>query len=117
MAAVNAKVIEELRALEEGGTPGLLRELIDLFLGEAENHLGRLRSSLAARDAQTFERAAHTLKGSSGNLGALEMSRICGELQGIGRAVDWSRATALLPVLEAEFRLVRGELEAEKARA
>lgn len=115
VACINRKVIQELRALESGGAPGFVSELIDLFLKEADRHLATLKTGLAGRDAPLFARAAHTLKGSSGNLGALEMSRICEELQSVERTKDWSRAAELLPRLEAEFQAAKSELEAEKA--
>ena len=115
MASINPKVIADLRALQEG-TPGFLAELIDLFLKETVVQIAKLRDAFAARDALPFERAAHTLKGSSGNLGAQAMSRICADLQSIGKAADWKRAAELVPALEAEFRLVQTELEAEKRR-
>ncbi len=116
MAALNPKVIRELRDLETG-SPGLVKELIDLFLREAGIHLAGLRASLDGRDARAFERAAHTLKGSSGNLGAQAMSRICGELQDIGSAGDWVRAPGGVSRLEEEFHRVKAELEEERARS
>lgn len=116
MPSINLKVIADLRSLQSPSSPGFLAELIDLFLKEADAHMEKLRASAAARDAQVFERSAHTLKGSSGNLGAQAMSRMCAELQVAGRAADWSRAGAVLPGLEEEFRAVRIELEAEKSR-
>lgn len=109
-------MIDDLRELERSGSPGLLGQLIDLFLKEADGHLGRLRESLASRDAHQFERAAHTLKGSCGTLGALAMSQRCAELMAVGRSADWSRLAELLPGLEAEYRTVRTDLEAEKRR-
>jgi HPt (histidine-containing phosphotransfer) domain-containing protein len=116
MPAVNAKVIAELRAMETAGSPGFLGELIDIFIKEADGHLVKLRDSYAARDARVFTHSAHTLKGSSGNLGAQAMSRICADLQTAGHAADWTRAGAALPGLEEEYRSVRAELEAEKSR-
>ena len=116
MPAINQKVIGELRALQNAGSPGFLVELIDLFLREADGQLIKLRESYVARDAKVFERIAHTLKGGCGNLGAQAMSRICAELQTVGHAADWVRAEALLPGLEAEFKTVKMELESEKQR-
>jgi HPt (histidine-containing phosphotransfer) domain-containing protein len=115
VSAINQKVIGELRALQDG-SPGFLAELIDLFLKEADVLVTKLRDSLAARDARLFERAAHTLKGSCGNLGAQAMSRICAELQTLGHEADWTRAAELMPGLEAEFGTVKIELETEKSR-
>jgi HPt (histidine-containing phosphotransfer) domain-containing protein len=116
VTAINPKVIGDLRALESAGSPGFVAELIDLFLKEAAVHVSKLRESLAARDARTFERSAHTLKGSCGNLGAQAMSRMCADLQTVGQTADWGRAAELLPGLEEEFRSVSRELEAEKTR-
>jgi len=115
MPSINPKVIGDLRALQTGGSPGFLAELIDLFLTEADGHLLKLRESLAAKDARTFERSAHTLKGSSGNLGAQAMSRMCADLQALGHAADWIRTGAGLQELEQEYRAVKAELEVEKA--
>ncbi|MBI3856754.1 MAG: Hpt domain-containing protein [Planctomycetes bacterium] len=116
MASINPRVIADLRSLQSGGSPGFLAELIDLFLKEAEAHVTKLRESLAARDAKVFERSAHTLKGSCGNLGAQAMSRICADLQNVGHDADWTRAAELLPGLEAEFRTVTAELRVERER-
>ena len=115
MPSINLKVIEDLRALQSG-SPGFLVELIDLFLKEAAVLLAKLQTALGTRDAGAFERAAHTLKGSCGNLGAQAMSRLCAELQTAGQAADWKRASELVSKVLAEFRLVQSELEAEKAR-
>lgn len=111
------KVIGELRALQNAESPNFLHELIDLFLTEAAVHVSTLRSSLESRDGRSFERSAHALKGSCGNLGAQAMSRICVDLQSAGRAADWGRAAGLVTGLEEEFRMVRIELESEKGRA
>jgi HPt (histidine-containing phosphotransfer) domain-containing protein len=116
VGSINPKVISELRSLESPSSPGFLAELIDLFLKEAAIHLTTLRDSLGARDARAFERSAHTLKGSCGNLGAQAMSRLCSDLQSIGHSADWIRAAQLLPGLEEEFKSVKTELEAEKGR-
>jgi HPt (histidine-containing phosphotransfer) domain-containing protein len=116
MGAINPKVIADLRALEAGGAPGLLRELIDLYVREADGHMTRLRNALESRDAHAFTRSVHTLKGSSGNLGAMQLSGICGELQTAGHAADWDRISTLLPGLEAEYRDSRAELLQERTK-
>ncbi len=117
MPTLDPKIIADLRSLEASGSPGFLSELIDLYLKEAVAHVARLQGSLAAKDASVFERTAHTLKGSSGNLGAMGLSRLCARLQDIGRTADWSGAAEILPLVEAEFRAVTTDLLAEKARS
>jgi len=59
------------------------------------------------------ERVAHTLKGTCGNMGALGMAAICGELHDTGHSGDLWRAPVLVERLEAEFGRVGQALEAE----
>jgi HPt (histidine-containing phosphotransfer) domain-containing protein len=61
------------------------------------------------------ERAAHTLKGSSGNMGAARMAAVCAELEEAGASGDLGRALGLLARLEEELGRVRPALEAEAA--
>ena len=116
MTSIDPKVIADLRALQAGGAPGFLAELIGLYLREADLQVGRIRAAFDVRDAQGLERAAHTLKGASGNLGARALSSLCAELQGVARAVDWTRAGELVPRVEEAHATSSAELRAEKAR-
>lgn len=113
MGAINARVLDDLRALQIPGAPSFLDELIGIFLRETALHVQKMRDALAARDALPFERSAHMLKGSCGNLGAQAMSRICADLQQSGQAIDWTRAAAAFSALEKEWTAVKAELEAE----
>jgi HPt (histidine-containing phosphotransfer) domain-containing protein len=113
--AINPKVIAELRAIQ-AGTSGFLVELIEEFLKETRVLIGKLRDGLAAHNARALEQAAGALKSSCGNLGAQPMSRMCVELQAASQKGDWTGATKLLRSLEAEFRMVQSELDAEKRR-
>ncbi len=116
MASLDPKVLAELRSLQDGGAPGFLVEIIDIYLRDAEQHVRTLRASLDAKDAPALERAAHTLKGGSGNLGAMGLSKLCGELQGVARAADWAKAAVLVPKIEAEHAASAAELRVEKTR-
>ncbi|PLS84889.1 MAG: hypothetical protein CYG60_15530 [Actinobacteria bacterium] len=91
-----------------------MAELTELFVTDATSHLAALREGIEREDAGSVERSAHTLKGSSGNMGATVMSRISSELQDAGRSGDLTGARELLTRLQAEFGRVREALEAEK---
>ncbi len=58
-----------------------------------------------------MERAAHTLKGGAGNMGATGMSRLATGLQEAGRNEDLSNAPKLLRELEEDLGRVRRALE------
>jgi two-component system, sensor histidine kinase and response regulator len=102
-------VIANLREL---GDSNLLSELAELFLEEVPEQLGTLQEAIEKGDAQTVKRIAHTLKGSSGNMGARRMSRLCLDLEQAGESNDLSAAASRLELLKKEFDHVRAELSA-----
>jgi HPt (histidine-containing phosphotransfer) domain-containing protein len=93
---LDANVIQGLREL--GGTedPGLLVELIDLYLTDAPQRMAEIETSLATGDWKLLERAAHTLKSASANIGALGLSAICRELECQARRCDSEACSSLL---------------------
>jgi len=50
------------------------------------------------------------LKGGSGYMGAIQMSKICAGLQGLGASGELSHAPELLDEIEAEFNRIRPAL-------
>ncbi|MGB3681619.1 MAG: PAS domain S-box protein [Rubrobacteraceae bacterium] len=105
-------VLESLRGLQEPGEPDILAELAELFLEDATAQIGALREAVETGDAQAILRLAHALKGSSGNMGAKETSRICARLEELGRLENTNSAGDLLDQLEIEFDAARTALEA-----
>ena len=100
-----------LAGLQDEGGPDILRELAGMFLDDAPGRIGEIRSSLQDGDPGGVERAAHTLKGGAGSMGATGMSRLAAGLQEAGRGNDLSDAPRLLRELEDELGRVRGALE------
>ena len=49
-------------------------ELLELFVETTASNLNKLQSGLAAGDSGQVSEAAHTIKGSSANLGLMEIS-------------------------------------------
>ena len=114
VASVDRAVLADLRQLDATGE--LLTTLITLFLDETPRLQERMQASLCRTDATALAEAAHTLKGSSGNLGATHMRQLCGELQTLGRANDLTTAGDRLVRLDEEFTLVRTALLQEQDR-
>jgi two-component system sensor histidine kinase/response regulator len=104
-----------LAGLRELGDADLLSELSTMFVDDASSPLGGLREATEGGDAKSVKQIAHTLKGSSGNMGAKRMAKICAELEYVGASGDLSYAPELLGRLEEEFSRVRPALEAETA--
>jgi len=102
--------MESIQALESNGSPGLMARLIEVYLRSSPELIDQMREGVAGEDAQTIERAAHSLKSSSATLGALELSELCKELERIGREADTDQAAAVFASLELEFNRVRRAL-------
>jgi signal transduction histidine kinase/CheY-like chemotaxis protein/HPt (histidine-containing phosphotransfer) domain-containing protein len=115
-ASLDENVLGDLRQLQEAGEPDIFEELIGLYLRDTPTKLVALREAVEAGRADTVKTIAHTLKGSSANMGAPRMTAGCSELEGVGASGDLHKAQGLLNRLEEEFGRVRAALEAKIAR-
>jgi HPt (histidine-containing phosphotransfer) domain-containing protein len=85
-------------------------ELIEAFLEDGREQIEAMRRSLAGGDVPSFQRAAHSLKSSSANLGALELSAQAKELEMLAKAGDLTAAPAKLEDVAAAFPAVEQSL-------
>ena len=92
---LDASVIQGLRELGGEDDPGLLLELVQLFLSDAPQRMREIESGLAQGDWKLLERAAHTLKSASANIGALGLSAICRELEAGARQREAAKCSSL----------------------
>jgi HPt (histidine-containing phosphotransfer) domain-containing protein len=106
-------VIASLRELGGEDDPGLFIELVNLFLSDTPERLQALSEAMERRDPTALERAAHALKSSSANLGALELSALFRDIEAAGRDKDLSRAAPLVARTRPEFARVEAALRSE----
>jgi two-component system, sensor histidine kinase and response regulator len=110
---LDLEVIASMRGLQGEGETDIVAELADMFLGDARPRLSALEEAVQNDDAPAIESLAHTLKGSSGNMGARGMSDLCARLEDAGASGDLSQGFRLLERLKAEFGRVDRAFEAE----
>jgi HPt (histidine-containing phosphotransfer) domain-containing protein len=103
-------VINTLRQLTAPGEPDVLTEVLQLFLDEVPVRMERLRNAFAAGNIEEVHRAAHSLKGSAGNIGAQAMFEVCKQLDGIGKSGGLQAAGPLVDALGVEFGKVEAEI-------
>ncbi len=77
--------LEAIRSLEVAGSEGLLGTIIGLFLEQSVELGGRISEAVTASDASGLCEAAHSLKSSSANVGAMRVSALCYDLEQAGR--------------------------------
>ncbi len=110
---IDRVVLDRIRALEGPDSRGLLKKVIGLYLSDSERLVERIRSAAETGDPEALRRAAHTLKSSSGNVGAARVSEICRRIEGEMAAGNLpSSGDPLLAGLEAAYRSAREELRA-----
>ncbi len=100
-AALDEAAIERLRALGADADGALVDQIVELFGDQAREHVHELRQAAGGGDAERLWRAAHTLKGEAGALGAVRAHDICAELVQIGRGGTLAGVDALIDQLEA----------------
>lgn len=115
-ATISTQVWDTIRALQRPGQPDLLEKILGLFVKNSQDLVGQLRGALQQNDAQTVFRAAHTLKSSSANVGAVGLAEWCKELEALGRQNQIGDAADLFKQIEAEHGAVLKVLNAELQR-
>ncbi len=104
---LDGTVLEQIRVMERNGAPQLLSRLIQIYLRDAIQLIEEARQAIGTGNAEALRVAAHTLKSSSANLGALRVRDACRELELQARAQQLAGAAERLALLESEFTAVR----------
>ncbi len=107
---IDPQAIENLRALNPGDNDEFLREIAGIFLEDTPLRIIELEQSAAAGDAAKFTRAAHSIKGSSSNLGAVALRNVAEKLEHRARTQGIDGAAASVAEIKAEFERARVEL-------
>jgi two-component system, sensor histidine kinase and response regulator len=69
-----------------GGDVDFLKELVDAYLDSTPGLFAAMRQAGAAGDGAGLQRAAHSLKTGSANMGALALAALCKQLEDMGKA-------------------------------
>jgi histidine phosphotransfer protein HptB len=103
LPVIDQHAIDNLRALNPGDQDEFLREITAIFLEDTPHRIAELEQSLVAGDVSKFTRAAHSIKGSSSNLGAMALRAVAEKLEHEGRTVGLANVSGLITQLKAEF--------------
>lgn len=93
--------------LQDTAGADFVSELVGTFLEEAPQMLADLRAAQIAASAETFRRAAHSLKSNSHTFGALRLGEMARDLELGGLPAD----EAPMDALQAEYDRVAATLQ------
>lgn len=82
MPVIDRTTFDELKQISGAE---FINELIDTFLDDAPRLYAELKSGLAEGNADSFRRAAHSLKSNAATFGAGRLAELAKDLEGIGR--------------------------------
>jgi len=109
---LDARTLDGIRALQREGAPDLLRKIAGLYLSAAPGQIEQLHAAVQQGDAGAAQRAAHGLKSSSANVGALALAACFKELEQMGRAGCTAGMAARLADADNEYTRVARALTA-----
>lgn len=101
--------LNTFNTLKENTGEDFIAELIDAFLDDAVTQMNEMKSALKGGDAETFRRAAHSLKSNAATFGATDLQALARELEMMGREKNLAVGNKL-DVLREAFVLVKRQL-------
>ncbi|MDJ0570831.1 MAG: response regulator [Pleurocapsa sp. MO_192.B19] len=108
--AINFSVLESLCEMAGEEANLLVTEMITSYLEDTEKRLQAIAEAINKADAATIEQAAHSIKSSSANLGAVNLAQLCEQLEKLGRAKTIDHTEVLYTNAKLEFQQVQQDL-------
>ncbi|MDH3511717.1 MAG: response regulator [Gammaproteobacteria bacterium] len=99
-------ILARLAEIPRPGGRNLRDEAVELYLEIAWELKDRLAAAVDAEDAPAINEAAHALKSSSSNIGAVRMTDLCQSLEQLGRDNNLAQAPELMEQVAIEFKRV-----------
>ncbi|HEY9810640.1 MAG TPA: response regulator [Halomicronema sp.] len=104
---LDQKMLASLRDLDA------LEEVIEIYLENVPQLFANIHAAIEAGDAPALRTAAHSLKSTSGTMGASSMFELCQHLETMGKKGIIPDSPEVVKNIEAEFEKVKAALLAE----
>ena len=82
---IDEAVLDEIRRMSGAEAPALINNIVELYLQQTPDLIDDIQHGARNGDADRVFRAAHALKSSSANIGAVRVSEIARQLEKLGR--------------------------------
>ncbi len=106
--SMHLDVLSALRALPNGDLR--VQRILRSYLKTSQLLVTQLQEAAARNDGETIRQSAHSLKSSSANVGALSLSKLCGQLEAIAPDAATSYIEQLLRQIDDEYPIVHRTL-------
>jgi signal transduction histidine kinase/CheY-like chemotaxis protein len=113
--SIDRAVLQSLADLQIEGEENIVSRIIHAYLDGSDEITTQLREAFAERDKENLGNAAHALKSSSANVGAMTLSEMCKNLEMQCRKDTLTYDDGLMSQIESEFAVVKNFLLQEVA--
>lgn len=100
---IDWNIVNGLMELGEEDGKSFLREILDLYVKQYPELFEGMRKGYQQSQAKEMTLNAHSLKGASLNIGALQLAEICREIEMKGRNNDFSGVESLIEEVESIY--------------
>ncbi len=107
---LNAEAINRLRELDPTGESHLLTRVFQAFETSLNRLLPQLEQARSTADAAGVRLVAHTLKSSSATIGAVQLSKVCAEVEAMAHQSRLDAAASGIELILSEAQAVREAL-------
>ena len=116
-AVLDQQMLGRIRALHRPGGPNLFAKVVGLYVASSLALTEAMRMAAASQDAAGIRQAAHALKSSSANVGAMAFADLCREVEQAADNGNLHDARVLVDRLLVEHQQVLQALEAQNIAA
>ncbi|MBL8385426.1 MAG: PAS domain-containing protein [Burkholderiales bacterium] len=110
LPVIDTAQIEELLGLDDSGA--VLADFVQMYTTQAPQRIDEITRAFAEGDLKRLTQVAHSLKGASGNLGALAVADAARRLEVAGQSGDDHGIAALIDEMRARYRDAEAALKA-----
>jgi len=107
---IDEEVLDSLRRLQREGRPDIVSQVIELFFKGAASLFTELDQGAANSDAVQLYHASHALKSASANIGAVELSSRCQELEALAKSGSVPDAVRRVAAIREAYHVIEGRL-------
>lgn len=102
-----------LEPMRQVGGDELVRSLLRTFVDHVPERLQNIREAVEGLDPEVLGRAAHSLRSAAATIGAMDLSKLAGELEGLADAGELEAFLERTPLLERRVEELAASLSGE----
>jgi CheY-like chemotaxis protein len=101
--AIDPGALDELSQIQKGGSGDLVERVVLAYLESSVRLIAELQTAVESSDADSVRTSAHALKSSSANVGALNLAKLCKQMEDKGREENFSDIDILQRRIQREY--------------